>query len=507
MLNRILAELPKTHAHVIGTTGSGKSKLLDLLLREALFSARPFCLIDWHGTLYRDVLQMLSVLRPKRKIWLLNASENEYVTGYNPFLRPRSEPSTAVSRLIDATVKPWGATTTDDTPQLAQVLRLLYTYAVERGETLPNASHLLDATRQGLRKAAAKQVQDLYMRRQWEEFASISERDFRQLVASSVRRLDRFLAPIGVRRMLGLKTGNLDLYEIVERGDILLVNLAASEYVPPESAKLIAALLLADFLEVGLAHAKNPVNYILALDEFQEYITHDVAQMLDQVRKGGLHLVLAHHRLAQLARDEELDDAIATQARLKIVFGGLRYDAASDIAMEISLSKINERQIKDIIEHQITKHELLFLGAQTEAESRSYGEDDDFTVTRSRSASDSPMLFPYYDREVSSIMDYTLEERKNFQTEELMNLKQRQCYVKFPSEPVARRWTVPFVRQFMTYDSRFRAYELSLYRASGARTAEEVDALMTEDEERFLASTIPPKRKKGAGDGTAPPKI
>src|ERR1043165_7571107 len=127
MLQKILKELPKSHAHVIGSTGAGKSKLIEAILREALLKGKPFCLIDWHGTLYRDMLTALSVLRPKRKIWLLNASEPEYVTGFNPFLRNCSEPSAAVSRLIDATVKPWGATSTDDTPQLAQVLRILYT--------------------------------------------------------------------------------------------------------------------------------------------------------------------------------------------------------------------------------------------------------------------------------------------------------------------------------------------------------------------------------------------
>jgi hypothetical protein len=509
MLSRILSELSKTHAHIIGSTGAGKSKLIEAILGEALKQGKSFCLIDWHGTLYRDILKMLSVLRPKRNIYLLNPNESEHITGFNPFVRPDSEPSAAVSRLIDATVKPWGATSTDDTPQLAQVLRLVFTYAVERGETLPNVSHLLDASRQGLRKAAASQIKDAYMRRQWEEFAGVSDTKFRDLVASSVRRLDRFLAPVGVRRMLGLKEGNLNLREIVEAGGILLVNLSASDYLPPESAKLLAALLLAEFLEIGLSHAKNPVKYVLALDEFQEYITHDVASMLDQVRKGGLHLLLAHHRLAQLARDEELNDAIATQARLKIVFGGLRYEAASDIALEISLSDINKRKIKDVFEHQVTQHELISIASETRTQSETFSaEDDELRMTTGRSDLSSWMLLPIYGREVSSITDYTLDERTNFATEQLMNLKQRQCFLKFPSESAALRWTVPSVREYRVYDSKLRDYEVAIYEKQGARSSEDVDRMMEEDAQRFLNATIPARKKKpSTPPPSGPPRI
>jgi len=46
----------RTHMHVIGSSGSGKSKFLECLIRQDLTSQQGFCQIDPHGTLYRDVL-------------------------------------------------------------------------------------------------------------------------------------------------------------------------------------------------------------------------------------------------------------------------------------------------------------------------------------------------------------------------------------------------------------------------------------------------------------------
>ena len=46
----------KTHAHIIGSSGSGKSKFLEHLMRQDMQRRQGFCLIDPHGTLYDAVL-------------------------------------------------------------------------------------------------------------------------------------------------------------------------------------------------------------------------------------------------------------------------------------------------------------------------------------------------------------------------------------------------------------------------------------------------------------------
>ena len=45
---------------------------------------------------------------------------------------------------------------------------------------------------------------------------------------------------------------------------------------------------------------RDPQPYFLILDEFQNFVSLDIANMLDQVRKFGLFLTLSHQRFGQL---------------------------------------------------------------------------------------------------------------------------------------------------------------------------------------------------------------
>jgi len=49
---RLTPEEREAHMHVIGSSGSGKSKFLEQMIREDLGNRQGFCLIDPHGTLY-----------------------------------------------------------------------------------------------------------------------------------------------------------------------------------------------------------------------------------------------------------------------------------------------------------------------------------------------------------------------------------------------------------------------------------------------------------------------
>ncbi|HKO54858.1 MAG TPA: hypothetical protein VJ276_03205 [Thermoanaerobaculia bacterium] len=153
----ILTALRSTHMHVIGSSGYGKSKFLEWLMRDLTKPADPgFCLIDWHGTLYHDVLRYLAGTDfTSRPLYLLDPSSSTRITGFNPFSSSQGDMSAAVSRRIDATVRPWGATSTDETPQLSRVLRMLYSFAAEANETLPNASLMLYPANANLRTYAA----------------------------------------------------------------------------------------------------------------------------------------------------------------------------------------------------------------------------------------------------------------------------------------------------------------------------------------------------------------
>src|SRR5437660_569229 len=105
----------------------------------------------------------------------------------------------------------------------------------------------------------------------------------------------------------------------------------------PEPQRLIGALLVN-----GLFHAakqrdsRRRRDWFLICDEFGEFATTDFANSLDQLRKFGVHLVLAHQRLRQLEReDADVLSAVMTNAKVKIVFGGLERPEAERMAREL----------------------------------------------------------------------------------------------------------------------------------------------------------------------------
>src|ERR1700683_654713 len=100
-----------THMHVIGGTRTGKSKFLEWMIRQDLRAGNPLCLIDWHGTLYQDVLSYCARLgigldNDFRSLVLLNPSSPDFVTGFNPFMNQGDDVATQVANRIAATIRP-----------------------------------------------------------------------------------------------------------------------------------------------------------------------------------------------------------------------------------------------------------------------------------------------------------------------------------------------------------------------------------------------------------------
>jgi hypothetical protein len=96
--------------------------------------------------------------------------------------------------------------------------------------------------------------------------------------------------------------------------------------------------------------------------------------MLDEVRKFGLFLTLNHQRFGQL--NEEIEDAILTNCRIKTVFGGLRTEDARRMAEELFIGKLDAKKIKAAIYQ--TKHLYQYSREKVYSKSRSYTESDGY---------------------------------------------------------------------------------------------------------------------------------
>ena len=110
-----------THMQVIGSTGTGKSKFLEHLIRADILNGDGLCLIDPHGYLYDDLVNWLCSwpdFFQYKKIVLFNPADDDYFLGFNPFIHHSLDISHQVDTMVNACAKAWGAENMDTTPLL-----------------------------------------------------------------------------------------------------------------------------------------------------------------------------------------------------------------------------------------------------------------------------------------------------------------------------------------------------------------------------------------------------
>jgi len=543
-----------THTHVIGGSGTGKSKFVEWMIRGDVSEGQGLCVLDWHGTLYKNVLQWcayhdMGLFDDYRKLVLLNLSEPQHITGFNPFMNTGADVGPLVNRRISATVKPWGQQNTNDMPTFERVCRLVYTFAVETRETLPNAALLLDFANAKLRDYAMRLASDTRIRGQWQHLQRIKDlTDWDHHVLSTDNRLTRFLTSQTIKRFMGLADHNLNLMDAMEQGTIILVNLAQSDFLSPEEGRLFAALFLNEFFEAAMRRAgrlppgEAAAPYMLYLDEFQEYITDDLASMLDEVRKGGLHMTLAHQHLGHFIENKRLQKSVFTNARIRAVFGGLDYEDGAVIANEMFLPDLNARQIAKAFYHTIhlyreeTRHipthghgsgsahivssgttsgvsipgedtEGWFASAPaTSFSSDSSGVADGTSDIDTFSDAEVPVFVPIPKEELGHEETWPREEKVSKVVEMLKQQQQRHCFIKLDTERT-QPLKVPLVRQFSVAPETLLEYEGDVYQAQDALPAAQVDRVLKESEEHFLARALPEARADDENFSGPQPKL
>lgn len=545
------------HHHIIGSSGGGKSKFLEALMRGDLLSGQGFCLIDPHGTLYSDVLKFCAYRVLKREIILLNLSEPKHIVGFNFFTKEKTgKTNVQVDNLIGATLHAWGAENADATPTLGRTLKVIYTSMLDANMTLPQIAQLLDFKGAKLiREDLAAKIQNDLIRREWLELASLSKLgDFRNEILSTKNRLFPFLTSDTLLQFVGIEGKTIDLLEAMNEQKIILVNLARSEDLSHDEARLFGSLLVNQFFQSALRRKKDtsgrdPRAYQLYLDEFQNFVSIDLCDMLDEVRKFGLFLNLSHQRFGQL--NEDIEDAILANCRIKTVFGGLRTEDARRMAEELFIGKLDPLKIKAAIYQ--TKHWYQYVREKVYTKSTSRGEsegtssgqgsgtasslssaslsgqtylppsDDFFTgamwlgdanpsalsesstsgfssadsrsefsgESRSTSWSESegvadiPVFVPVPYQELSSVQYYTTDEQLLELTQALKLQQQRHCFIQLPNQET-QPVLVPFVKDFYVTKDSLDSYVKRLAEKANALKPEEASRLISQARQDLL---------------------
>lgn len=291
----------RRHLYIVGKSGTGKSTLLYNLMRADLESGHGFALLDPHGDLALSVADAAPAWRIAHGVIYLDPADLAFPIGFNPLsaVEPDRRPLVA-ARVVAAFQHIWGDSWGPRMEYiLSNGLRLLLDAP---GSTLLGLPRLLvDAQ---YRTQLLAHTRDPIIRHFWEvEFAQYNERFAMEAISPIQNKVGALLAPPAIRNMLGQVKSTIDIRAIMDRGQVLIVNLSKGR-LGEAPTHLLGAFLATAFAQAAEARADiaehERRDFTLYADEFQHFATDSFATILSEARKYHLALVLAHQFVGQL---------------------------------------------------------------------------------------------------------------------------------------------------------------------------------------------------------------
>lgn len=306
------------HTYVIGKTGTGKSTLLGNMAAQDLALGGGFALIDPHGDLV-ERLHRRAIESGRTDVIYLNATDPNQPYGYNPLRHVRRDRiPLAASGLLEVFKKMWADAWG---VRMEHILRsALYALLEQKEATLLDIPRLFsDRT---FRRRVASTVSNEPVRLFWEkEFERYSFAYRADGVASIQNKLGAFLSDPVMRRILTEPKEAISMRKIMDQGGVLLVNLGKGR-IGEDSAAILGGLLVTTIGLAGYSRADSPPetrrDFALYIDEFQTFTTLAVANMLAELRKYRVSMVMAHQYLHQL--EPEIRHAVLGNAGTLISF-------------------------------------------------------------------------------------------------------------------------------------------------------------------------------------------
>lgn len=345
------------HVFVIGQTGVGKTTFLMNLMTQLIEAGHGVGFLDPHGTAARELLDYIPPRKSRGVVYFdpADISGIGRPIGLNPLDGVRLEDhhltASAIGEAIRALhVDSWG-------DRLDWIL-----YNALRALLYSPRTTVLDVPRllvdEGFRARIVARIQDTAVRSFWLDEFEAYDRAFRTIAVAPVQnKVGKLRAHPPLRAILGQEQSRVDLRHVLDRGQLLIANLAG---IGEGSTNLLGSLLLSSLL--GAAMRRDPASrhstdgkqtgdgqealrpFTLVLDEAHRFTTESISSVLSEARKYGLGLVLADQFLDQLT--EPTRQAVFGNAATLVVFRVGAGDTTT-LAMQLG-SDVTPRLLADL---------------------------------------------------------------------------------------------------------------------------------------------------------------
>src|SRR3989338_3119553 len=290
----------RRHLYTVGKSGVGKSKFLELLVRQDIAYGHGLCFIDPHGDVIEEILKFIPEERVDDVV-LIDPSDPEYSISFNPLQKvPQEMKHQMAQGLIEVMEKQFGA---NWTPRLEHVFRFTTLALLDYPEaTLRGMISML--TDRPYRQKVIEYIQDDMVKRFFAvEFADWSEKFDTDAIIPLVNKLGQFLSMHSLRNIFAQKENKIDFEDIMNNDKIFLINLSKGK-IGEENSSFFGSMFITKIKQAGMARAKIPEakrqDFYFYVDEFHNVVTASFLNLFSEARKYGLNLTVAHQYIGQI---------------------------------------------------------------------------------------------------------------------------------------------------------------------------------------------------------------
>ncbi|HLM84064.1 MAG TPA: type IV secretion system DNA-binding domain-containing protein [Candidatus Bathyarchaeia archaeon] len=305
----------RRHFYVVGQTGTGKSTMMEEMVKQDIKNGKGVCVVDPHGDLVDHILESIPKERAEDVIYFDPADmERPYGLNMLEFDQTKPEQKTfVINEMINIFDKLYDLKQTGG-PMFEQYMRnaaLLVMEHPDSGSTLMEIPRVL--ADEEFRHLKLSHCTNPVVKNFWEKEAEKAggEAALANMVPYITSKLTQFISNDMMRPIIAQEKSTIDFRQAMDTQQIILVNLSKGK-IGEINANLLGMIIVGKILISALSRVDMPESerkdFYLYIDEFQNFTTDSIAQILSEARKYRLALVIAHQFIAQLK--EEISKAV-----------------------------------------------------------------------------------------------------------------------------------------------------------------------------------------------------
>jgi hypothetical protein len=305
---RISTDDRRKHFYLIGKSGTGKSTILENMIRQDIDNGKGVCVIDPHGDLIETTLLRIPRSRADDVI-LFDPGDLERPMGLNLLEADSEEQKEFISQeALAIFVKMYGEEIMG--PRLQHYFRngvLTLMSDDKEGATILDIMRLF--TDDAYQRVKSAKVKSPSVRSFWDkEMASSGQREKEEIIPYFAAKFGPFATNAQVRNIIGQTKSGFDFRKVMDDKKILLVNLSKGK-LGDLNAQLLGMIMVSKIQMAAMSRVDTPEeernDFYLYVDEFQNFVTESFASILSEARKYRLNLIIAHQYISQITQMNE----------------------------------------------------------------------------------------------------------------------------------------------------------------------------------------------------------